>query len=689
MKTDLWRVTSLWAAVGLLSSNVGVGVDAFVPNRHHPNRRSVATRTNLPTTLTLPLLPLSDHHHHHQDDRLSALVHVSTNDDCTCGVAIPPDTVYRQKPMGFWDEGPLASMMESFSESTTVYSLTQAGMVGSLTGFLVVLFKLAIEGVRGLCYEQDILTAHHHMLIPLIPALGGAIVGLLLCFGGPFAPGVRGTIEEVEQQQRQEAPRTHHSPHCSLAEEEERHPAWEHLRIQAKVFRKSLGAIATLGTGCSLGPEGPCVEIGLNVARACTQLNPFHISNTAMDRSTEQNWNRILLSSGAAAGVAAGFNAPIAGVFFALEIMQKTFSSIDNEKEQTVAGMESGTSDTNTALSSNASSMLSPKTITPILLASVLSALISQNLLGDHLVLTMTHFDLETPLMELPLYLILGSLSGVVAFLFNQSSNASSQLFAGDFGPPQVRNMMSSIPNAAKPMVGGLLCGLVGLLFPQILFFGYENISALLKNNALPATMALTLLVAKTLMTAVSAGSGLVGGTFALALFLGAMLGAAFQHGVAHGADAILNWNIIDHPFLDAMTHGVLYNHQDIISQFQLAAIPSSLHISDVPAYAMVGAASVLSALFQAPLTACLLLFEVTRNYDAILPLLASAGVASIVGDRLQEHFRGDDRSSAMVSLELQDEEDLPDLWAETMTIDCDANTDNLDHDDCIAPEFP
>ena len=110
---------------------------------------------------------------------------------------------------------------------------------------------------------------------------------------------------------------------------------WEHLRIQGNVFRKSLGAIATLGTGCSLGPEGPCVEIGLNVARACTQLNPFHgSSDTADGRATEKNWNRILLSSGAAAGVAAGFNAPIAGVFFALEIMQKTFSSIDSEKEQ-------------------------------------------------------------------------------------------------------------------------------------------------------------------------------------------------------------------------------------------------------------------------------------------------------------------------------------------------------------------
>ena len=202
------------------------------------------------------------------------------------------------------------------------------------------------------------------------------------------------------------------------------------------------------------------------------------------------------------------------------------------------------------------------------------------------------------------------------------------------------------------------MCGLVGLMFPQILFFGYENISALLKNNVLPAEVAVTLLVTKTALTAMSSGSGLVGGTFALALFLGAMLGSAFQNGVSQASDAILNWNIIEHPYLDALTHGVLYHHQDVISQFQLAAIPSSLQIADVGAYAMVGAASVLSALFSAPLTACLLLFEVTRNYDAVLPLLASAGVANIVGDTLQGHFKQDKhrQASAMAEQDLQED---------------------------------
>lgn len=664
MKTEPLGATSFWAlavvAIGMHSNSI----HAFLPNqRHHhhdqlalflrKHRRAPLTSNSNPT-LTFPLLPLSDHYqqqhsslpdYYRQDDKYSVLVHVTAQDgSCTHAMAMPQDSYVRHETLGFCNHNdnmnnPLASWMESFSESTTIYALTQAGMVGSLTGFLVVLFKLAIEGVRSLCYEQDILTAHHHMLLPLIPALGGAVVGLLLMTGGPFAPGLKGTVEEFEQQKQEQVTKQILSFSGATVEDKE-NPLMEHLRIQSKVIRKSLGAIATLGTGCSLGPEGPCVEIGLNVARACTPLNPFRFRDT-VDHSSEQDWNRILLSSGAAAGVAAGFNAPIAGVFFALEIMQKTFSSIDNEKGTTST---STVKDSNSASSnvSNLMSLASPMTITPILFASVLSALVSQKLLGDHLVLTMTHIDLETPLMELPLYLILGSMSGVVAFLFRESSSVSKLMFSGNYGPNQIRHMMSSIPDAAKPMLGGLLCGLVGLMFPQILFFGYENISALLKNNALPAEMALTLLVAKTTMTAVSSGSGLVGGTFALALFLGAMLGSAFQNGVTEAAGAIINWNIIDHPYLDALTHGVMYHHQDVISQFQLAAIPSSLHIADVGAYAMVGAASVLSALFSAPLTACLLLFEVTRNYDAVLPLLASAGVASLVGDALQERFKQD-----------------------------------------------
>jgi H+/Cl- antiporter ClcA len=174
---------------------------------------------------------------------------------------------------------------------------------------------------------------------------------------------------------------------------------------------------------------------------------------------------------------------------------------------------------------------------------------------------------------------------------------------------------MHSLPPFAKPLLGGLACGIVGLFYPQILFFGYDTLNALLANNSLPTSLVLSLLVVKIIMTAVSAGSGLVGGTFAPSLFMGAMVGASFH-------------NIMSSLFQAVMGLGS-------VGMFQIPL----LQLADVPAYAMVGAASVLAALFRAPLTASLLLFELTRDYDVILPLMASAGVGSVVGDILEDKF--------------------------------------------------
>jgi H+/Cl- antiporter ClcA len=214
--------------------------------------------------------------------------------------------------------------------------------------------------------------------------------------------------------------------------------------------------------------------------------------------------------------------------------------------------------------------------------------------------------------------MMLGAASGGVAFLFSQSANLAQSFFKGEVGPKRFSKRIGNLPAISKPMFGGLFCGLVGLAFPQVLFGGYSVLNELLANNVLPTSLLLGLLALKTATTAVAAGSGLVGGTFAPTLFLGGMTGAAF-HNIA----------------------GALFK-QPVHSSVTLA-IPA-LMMADVPAYTMMGAASVLAAVFRAPLTACLLLFELTRDYNVILPVMASCGVASVVGDILDYKYRQKER---------------------------------------------
>ena len=356
-------------------------------------------------------------------------------------------------------------------------------------------------------------------------------------------------------------------------------------------LRKTAASVATLGTGSSLGPEGPSVEVGMTMSRLI--MNAFPPIEYLLEKPGERLRNaneaemiqrgRLLLSCGAAAGVSAGFNAPIAGVFFALEIVEGAFAEVERTDH-------------------TLNPKRSPLSITALLVASVLSALVFRYFLGNEMVLTVSTYDLKTPLNELPLYMILGTTCGVISFLFSGLAKISKSLFDGNVGPDFVQAAFKKLPHLSKPAIGGLLCGLMAIPFPQILFFGYETLNALL-HSLLDDSFGfiLSLLMVKMVATALAAGSGLVGGTFAPSLFLGAMTGAAFHQVAA---------NVLPMTYLN--------------------------EIADGPAYAIVGSASVLAALFRAPLTASLLLFELTKDYDVILPLMVSAGIGSVVADIIE-----------------------------------------------------
>jgi len=476
---------------------------------------------------------------------------------------------------------------------TEFSAFAQASLVGIMAGYSVGAFKLSIDALRRFTYDSTLLEhGPQLLLLPLIPAAGGIAVGLLSLFGA-FPPGLRGTVVSVDKQ----------------AASDVSEPSQRRLDF----LRKTIAAVCTLGTGCSLGPEGPSVEIGMAMG---TNIIRFP---SGMDKNARRDRSRLLLACGAAAGVSAGFNAPIAGVFFALEIVQGAFRA-GLGKQETVA-------------------TASPGNMSAILISSVLSALTAKNVLGDHAVFELSAYTLPTPFSELPLYLMLGAVSGIVAFVFSEAAKISKSLFDGQMGPTTLRQFARNLPNSIKPMIGGLFCGIVGLSFPQILFFGYETLNGLLANSSLPLSVTLSLIAVKIITSAVSAGSGLVGGTFAPSLFLGGMVGASFHN--------IMEWF------------------------FQIAKIPEILtaagtpifQLADVPAYAMVGSASVLAALFRAPLTASLLLFELTRDYDVILPLMASAGVGSLVSDVVEQKFQQQPRDEDSVSWgDLSDKADEKEL---------------------------
>lgn len=480
---------------------------------------------------------------------------------------------------------------------SAAYSQALAGGIGALTGFFIAGFKTSIEVIRESTYgEQGIFLQDFPTIF--IPVIGGVAVGILaIVGGGAFPPGVRGIVNQVDKD--------------SLNTNE-----IGKLDELLGSFRKASAAICTLGTGCSLGPEGPGVEIGIVASRIGTLVWPRQFDelsdNEMVNNAARVRRNRLFLACGAAAGVSSGFNAPLAGVFFALEVVQKNLLAIDIPAPTEVGDASSSDSVyyelQQESLSTEASS------ITPIITSSVVSALVVRLLLKDELALRLLEYEIPTPLRELPIYLLLGAMSGLTAVTFSQVAKLAKAGFDGEIGPQPVREAIEATPEYVKPVIGGLTCGVVGYFFPNILFFGYETLNGLLSNNQITTDVAFTLLVAKIFATAVSAASGLVGGILAPSLFMGGMVGVSF--------------------------HNILVNTLDVSTfDFTTPAFGTAFQIADLPAYTMVGAASCLSAVFRAPLTGSLLAFELTKNYDVLVPLLASAGVGTLVCDLVESRI--------------------------------------------------
>ncbi len=233
----------------------------------------------------------------------------------------------------------------------------------------------------------------------------------------------------------------------------------------------ALAAAASIGCGASVGREGPVVHLG-------AALGSWIAERFRLGRATTLT----LLGCGVAAAVAASFNAPIAGVFFALEVVVGHY-----------------------ALAAFA----------PVVVASVTGTIIARAHLGDFPAFIVPDFAIVS-LLEIPAFALLGLAAAAVAGVFMWSVMAVEDGIA-----------RTPLPHWARPALGGLAVGVIALLFPQVLGVGYEATDLALKA-AIPFGLLLALGVAKLAATAISLGSGFAGGVFSPSLFIGAMTGGAF-----------------------------------------------------------------------------------------------------------------------------------------------------------------
>ena len=409
-----------------------------------------------------------------------------------------------------------------FLESYHTLMVFLAVLVGLLGGLCAVGFRKFIQFVQVQAWQMPAFTleglrAHPPWQLILIPAAGGLLVGLITHFFAREAKG-HGVPEVMEAVMLRGG------------------------RIRARVVLAKLVASGLcIGTGGSVGREGPIVQIGSALGSAVGQL--MHLGERRL---------RTLVACGAAAGIAATFNAPIAGVLFAAEVILGDFA---------------------------------PTQLTPIVISSVAATVVSHHFFADLPAFVIPEYSLVSS-WELGIYGLLGVVAAFVGLSFIKVLYFTEDFFEGP---------LARIPSVLQTVIGGILIGLMALRFPEIMGVGYEAIEMALHEDLLLQTL-LLLMVVKIVAVAVTIGSGGSGGIFAPSLMIGAMAGGG----------------------LGTVVHNI----------WPLATSSSG-------AYALVGAGAVVAATTHAPLTAFMIIFELTGDYKIILPLMISCVIATMLAARI------------------------------------------------------
>ena len=385
-------------------------------------------------------------------------------------------------------------------------------VIGVGAGLSAVLFSLGIERFSHLLFGIE----PSRVRILLVPPLVSLVTGALLL----KVPAVRGSG----------VPQTETAFHLDEGV------------IPAKVpFWKFVLGILCIGSGHSLGREGPSVQIGAGLASVIGRwlgLSPARVKE--------------LVPVGAAGALAAAFNTPVAAVLFALE-------EIIGDMNATLLGST--------------------------VVASVSSVIVERSLLGNQPLFHVPTYHLEHP-AELLAYAVLGIVGGIVSTIFCK-------------GLLGLRAVFLSLPTSTRivqPAIGGIVIGALLLVAPQVMGVGYEYVDQALNGGLLLKTM-IALCLLKLAATVVSYSSGNAGGIFAPSLYIGAMAGGAV---------------------------GVIVH--------RLAPFPTA----DAGAYALVGMGTVFAGSVRAPMTSVFMIFEITQDYQILVPLMVANMLSFIIARRYQ-----------------------------------------------------
>jgi H+/Cl- antiporter ClcA len=397
-----------------------------------------------------------------------------------------------------------------------------AAGIGLLAGFIAYLLYNLIGLFTNIVFYHRFVFAfnsarnnHLGAWVIVMPVIGGIIVGFMAKYGSPKIKG-HGIPEAMEA------------------------VLINRSRIQPRVaILKPISAAIAIGTGGPFGAEGPIIQTGGAVGSLIGQL----VHTTASER-------KVLLACGAAAGMSATFNTPIAGVILAIELLLFEFKS---------------------------------RSFIPLVIASTIATAVHMQLLGTGPMFTVAAMDFGIP-HALPFYVLLGGICGLAAVGFSKLLYWTEDQFE-----------KLPIDELWWPAIGALGLGIIGYFVPRVLGVGYDTISEILNAN-LALKLLVVVMLAKAVALVVSLGSGTSGGLLAPMFMSSAAMGGVFALGV------------------DRIFPGA--------------------HLS-AGAFALVAMGAVFGAASRAAFTFIIFAFEITRDYNSVLPLMLvtviAAGIAMLL----------------------------------------------------------